>query len=310
MFRAIPLLVLLNWPALPADGPLREASAPAIVGMIMPGFYNGYLFSTEPRHVLTLFAPDGHELFSLPFEGHGNGNVGIESVAIDGNRTLAVGWDDPPNSGIDICDLSGTRVRSIDTGWYVPAHLAFGGDHSLWALGWQRDATRPDRHDDHDYPIIRKYSIDGKEIGAYLPKSTFAPGLQPGMTYHNAHRITVTADRVGVEAYSGNVGNQTEWVELDLNGKLIGKWRLDTRHHFPGVAFTGDDQAYVQYYNRELKSTQVFRLNRATSTWDLVNSPSLALYGADGDKLVFAQWSNAVMYLSWFQQPERTSVLK
>jgi hypothetical protein len=308
MFRTAPLLILLSLPvvlslpAWPADAPLREASAPAIVGNSMPGFYNGYLYSAKPRHVLALFAPDGNERFSLPFEGHGNGLVAVESIAIDSDNTLAVAWQDRPNAGIDIRDLSGKLVRSIDTGLYVPAHLSFGADHFLWALGWQRDANDPAVGDRQDYPIVRKYSIDGKEIRACLSKSLFPNGMEPGGSEWQRRAITVTADRVGIEAISGNVSNQREWVELDLNGSLKGRWKLDPQNQFPGVVFTSDDQAYVHRYNREANLIQIFRLNRTTSAWDLVPSPGMELYGADGDKLVFAEWPGA-MHLSWFPQP-------
>jgi hypothetical protein len=92
-------------------------------------------------------------------------------------------------------------------------------------------------------------------------------------------------------------------VELNLDGSVKGRWKLDPWDKFPGVAFTSDDQAYVHRYNREKKCMQVFRLNRATSAWDLVTTPNGELYGADGDKLVFAHWPDHVMQLSWFQQP-------
>ncbi len=303
MFRTIPLLALLSWPAWPANGPVREASAPAIVGRLMPGFYDGYLYSAEPRNVLTLFAPDGHQLFSLPIAGHGNGQVAVESAAVDTDGTLAVAWRDTPNAGIDIRDLSGTLLRSIDTGRYVPAHISFGPDHSLWALGHQRDATRPIYPDQQDYPIVRKYSSDGKEIGAYVPSSLFPAGLPPGDSEWQSRRITVTTDRVGIEVLSGKTSNQREWVELDLNGTVRGRWKLDPQNEFPGVVLTNDDQAYVHRYNRQAKEGQVFRLNRATSTWDLVSTPGEELYGSDGDKLVFARWPDNLMLLSWFPQP-------
>ncbi len=302
MFRIVPLLAFLSLPAWPANVPVQEASAPAIVGKAMPGFYNGYLFSAEPSHVLTLFAPDGHELFSLPIQGHGNGNIQIKSVAIDSDGTLAVSWVDRPDAGIDIRDLSGTLVRSFNTGRFAPAHLSFGQDHSLWALGWQYDEARFSE-EKQDYRTLRKYSIDGKETGGYLPRSLFAAGLPPGNEEWQARRITVTGDRVGVEVISGKVDNQREWVELDLNGSVLGRWKLDPSNKFPGVTFTSDDRAYVHRYNRDKKSNQTFRLNRTTSSWDLMSAPDEPLYGADGDKLVFSTYSGNTMLLSWFSQP-------
>jgi len=303
MFRTIPVLLLLSLRALPADGPIREASVPAFVTNHMPAFYNGYLYSCEPHNLLTLFAPDGNELFSLPFNGRGNGLVAVESIAIDSDNTLAVGWQDRPNAGIDIRDLSGKLVRTIDTGLYVPAHLSFGVDHFLWVLGWQRNADDPASRALRDYPMVRKYSIVGKEIRAALWKSQFPNVLAPGDSGWQNRGITVTADRVGIEAISGDVSNQKEWVELDLNGNLTGRWKLDPQNQFPGVVFTSDDQAYVHRYSRKGDSIEVFRLNRATATWDFVTSSPLELYGADGDKLVFAEWPGSVMYLSWIPQP-------
>jgi hypothetical protein len=301
MFRSIVLLAILSLPAWSASGPVLEASSQAIIGRTMPGFYNGFLYACVPDHIVTLFAPDGHEVLTLPIQGRGNGKVSVESVAIDSDGTLAVAWADSPSAGIDIRDSLGNLVRSIDTGKYLPMHLSFG-DHSLWAFGFQLDADRAWGVPAKDYQTVRKYSTDGKQIGAYLPRSLFPPGLQPAEERWQERRITVTNDRVGVVADSGNVGTQREWVELGLNGDLLGRWKLDPSTS-GGVAFTSDNHVYVHRFDRAAKSWRVFRLNREKSTWEAVSAPNLDLYGADGDKLVFAEWPNGVMHLSWYPQP-------
>jgi hypothetical protein len=56
------------------------------------------------------------------------------------------------------------------------------------------------------------------------------------------------------------------------------------------VVLTADNQAYVHRTDRETKSSGLFRLNRSPSAWERVDSPGRELYGADGDKPVFAQW--------------------
>ena len=145
--------------------------------------------------------------------------------------------------------------------------------------------------------------LDRKETGAYLPRSLFARGLEPGAEEWQERRITVTSDRVGIEAISENVSNQREWVELDLNGVLKGRWKLSADGEFPGVVLTADNQAYVRRTDRETRSSLVFRLNRSTSAWERVDVPGRELYGADGDKLVFAQWPDGIMHLSWYPQP-------
>ncbi len=90
--------------------------------------------------------------YSACLQGHGNGNIHIKSIAIDSDGTLAVSWVDRPDTGIDIRDLSGTLLRSFSTGRFAAAHLSFGQDHSLWALGWQYDEARygEDKHDYRD----------------------------------------------------------------------------------------------------------------------------------------------------------------
>lgn len=253
---------------------------------------------------MTLFAPDGRLLSTVRPAGRGNGNVRVLSVAVDTDGTLAIGWWDEPNMGIEYRDLSGNLIRSIDTGQYYPEHLAFGQDHSLWSFGWEQQAARPHAHA-QGYMTVRKYSADGQQAGAYLPRSLFPPGLEPSEAggAWQSRRITVTAQRVGVDAASGNTGNQREWVELDLNGNLIGRWRLDPQSEvFPGVALTSDGQAYVQRHAAR-GSGQVFRLDRESSTWQAVTAPAGQLYGADGDQLVFAESSHTQMHTLWYLQP-------
>jgi hypothetical protein len=121
-------------------------------------------------------------------------------------------------------------------------------------------------------------------------------------------RITVTKDRVGLEVVSGNIGNQREWVELDLNGSVTGRWKLDGVGH-QRVVLTSDNQVYRD--NGQGKSRQLFRLNRATSTWEPMSAPTDSiLYGSDGDNLVFAQWPDSVMHMSWFPQAQVSTASK
>ena len=200
--------------------------------------------------------------------------------------------------------MSGNIIRSIDTGRYVPAHLSFGVDHSLWAFGWQRDASDPAYPDRKDHLTLRKYSPDGKEIRGYLWRSMFPAGMEPGSYHWQERRITVTSDRVGIEALSGINSGQREWVELDLSGNVVGRWRLDRSYRFPGVVFTADNRAYVQRFDEASKSPQVLRLNHDKSQWELVKSPpNAALYVSDGDKLVFSDGSGGAMHMSWYSQP-------
>jgi hypothetical protein len=95
----------------------------------------------------------------------------------------------------------------------------------------------------------------------------------------------VTKDRVGILAVSGNPGNKTEWLELDLNGNVIERSRLDNvlRRIFVG-ALTADDHVYLGG-NEEL-----YTLDPSSRMWKpTLSTPKLRgrLMGADGVKLVY-----------------------
>src|SRR5215467_7895041 len=105
----------------------------------------------------------------------------------------------------------------------------------LWAFGSQRNATDPHDRETKDYLTLKKYSPDGEQLKAYLWRSMFPAGMEPGEYQWQERRITVTPDTVGIEAPSGMDSGKREWVELDLNGNIMGRWRLDSRNQFPGV---------------------------------------------------------------------------
>jgi hypothetical protein len=115
-------------------------------------------------------------------------------------------------------------------------------------------------------------------------------------------RITAAKDRIGVLAQSGVRGSLQEWIELDLQGNLIGRWRLDDSN-FARVALTTDGRVYVQKSNGP-STTRFFTLDRNTSTWKPVTPlTDYRFCGADGDQLVFASWKAGPMHLRWFNQP-------
>ena len=137
----------------------------------------------------------------------GNDTVSILNAAIDSDSTTALSRRDEAGSGIELRDAFGNLLQSINTGRYIPEHLAFGEDHTIWSLGLQTDATKLVYPDRQDYMILRHYSREGKDMGAYLPRSLFPAGLEPGSIGWQNRAITVTRDRVGVQVYSGNPGN-------------------------------------------------------------------------------------------------------
>ena len=284
----------------------REVSTEAAIGSgPMPGLYKGYLYFVDPYDHVRLFSPEGHFLTRFDVQDHGDERGYIGGIAVDSDgMMIAVTWATRYGpSGIEIRDAKGDLIRSIDTDLFMPGGVDFAADHSVWIIGWQRAAPHSQVHA-REFPMLRHYSLDGKEIHAFLPRSKFPQGLEPGTSQVQERRIFVTPDSIGLVAFSGSTGNQQEWVEVDLNGNIRGRWRLDEMS-FPAVSPTSDGNVYAK--RRDLKTgfdKIVVRLDRDTSKWQVV--PVAAdgeLYGADGDQLIFGSWNTGVMVLHWLKQP-------
>ena len=96
-----------------------------------------------------------------------------------------------------------------------------------------------------------------------------------------------------------------EWVEVDLNANLLGRWRLDQFNWDTSIAFTADGHLFVQNKDSKTEAHRLYTLNRASSTWQAVDgSPGGWLEGADGDALVFSDFVNpGPMHVRWYPHP-------
>jgi hypothetical protein len=176
----------------------------------------------------------------------------------------------------------------------------------LWSFGWQLDPERLG-YPAKEFLMLRHLSLAGNEMGAYLSRPLFPPGLQPGIAQAQEPRIFVRPDFIGLVAFSGNLGNQQEWVEVDLNGNIRGRWRLDGQQ-FPHVALTEDGHVYATGRDPKTRKDTIVRLDRATSTWQVVPMAGHgALHGADGDQLILGTWPTGGMVLHWVKQPSLIS---
>ena len=133
--------------------------------------------------------------------------------------------------------------------------------------------------------------------------------MPPGnQSWQRSNCITVGHDRVGLWVLSGDSGEKTEWVELNLDGNLIGRWRLDAFSWDLRVALTRDGHVFIQHVNADPQSHAVtwslLTLDRTSSTWQPVQSaPAGNLVSADGDALIFADRALGQMHLRWYSHP-------
>jgi hypothetical protein len=255
------------------------------------------------------YGPDGHFAYQKNIELPGGSQPVVNDVDFDADGNAAVGASalgGPSGflSGILLLDPTGRETSFIDTGSYIPAHIAIAPDHSIWALGWQRDVDKPRLIDRQDYGIVRHFSADGKQVGAYLPRSSFPAGLEPGTPGPEVH-IEVTQDRVGVLACSGPTSESTEWVELGLNGNVLDRSRINNvLQDVAFAAFTADDHVYLAGLN----VGEVYTFDHASHTWKSIPTQGAGhLMGADGNSLVYigVGKNSEPILLQWFNQPQR-----
>ena len=170
----------------------------------------------------------------------------------------------------------------------MPAHLCFDAKHALWTFGWERDKVRNSTADSQDYFLFRKYSVDGKQLGAYALRSLFPRlGLEPGSSSGGLWSLRISDDRIGAIAYSGRTSEIPEWIEVGLDGGLIGHWKLGP-YHDGGMAFASRNGlcrqiglgGRIDCFDRV---AQAWKTLASTSSNDENGRPLGILLGADGE---------------------------
>jgi hypothetical protein len=276
--------------------PVRTVTSQAqrLASQPLPGFQNGYLYFID-HAVVRAWSSEGLPVppFVVEFPEAG-GYVWAVGLAVDTDGTFAIGvaygGASYPFGGIAFYKKDGQSDGFVATGSYIPGHLCFADDHSLWTFGRQYGRA--------DYMMVHHFSGDRKDAGQFLARSLFPKGMEPGSEQWQTRNITVAQDRVGLFAFSGWNANLNEWVEVDLSGKLIRRVRLD--QEFTPMAFTAEGHLYRK---PDYKSAlQV--LSQTTSDWQDAGMTELeSLLGADGNSLVFSPAGTGPVTMRWFNQP-------
>ena len=279
----------------------------------IPVLDKGYLlFKYRHRADVSVWSPQGKHVYDATIKVPGSASVRIDSAAIDarGHVAVAVRWSSSTgekDGGFAMLDPSGKQIGFYSTGRYMPSHICFDQNSALWAWGWQRDKYRIDSEDTEDYATVRRFSADGKEIGAFIQRSLFTAKGAPGVAGGGIWTVRAAKDRIGAAIYHNYSDHPPEWLEWDYYGKLIGRWRIGDSHD-GGLAFTDSGELYA-FHNRVLK-----RFDRHNQRWqpvvspfgtqiDTADMPGFTL-GADRDHLVFSYRPYAGIRLRWFPAPQ------
>lgn len=312
------LLSLLTLSAAMAGSVSREvtyASAPVMGIGSVPYFERGYLIYRHQGSRIEIHGPDGQKLFGGTLEcPQGKVQCGVSAVAADGKGMIAVGIAHASSGAeanvIRLMTAQGRETRLIKVAWFVPTRLCFDARGDLWAMGWERDADDREIASGVDYATVRKFSAEGKELGRYLPRSLW-PGkvTSPASAAIGYWWMAAAKESVGALAYPNHADHAPEWVEWDLEGRLIARTPLpDIENH--GFAYTADGVLYARFQVGKSKY-ELRRMERGTGRWTAVKSnlpeeelgrPGF-LQGGDGEALVY-RVSTGAPVLRWVKPGE------
>ncbi len=197
------------------------------------------------------------------------------SVSVDAERYVAVAGG--PGKVLLFNPMG--KTNSIDIKGFEATNVCLGADHSVWVMVRPSFSRKLDEN--LDYPVLRHYSWDGELIGTALQKSTFpspSARFEPSETSVGGVGCRVFGKRVGVYL---NYGGHPEgwWVELDMEGKEIGRWST------PRVTPRGVGADEI-VYGRGWDGAAILKLDRDRGVW--VRLPMSArgdLVGVDANDL-------------------------
>ena len=249
---------------------------------ITPTFDNGYLAVYDRRGDLLVYGPDGSLAFS--YSPPENSYVSNAAVDVDGSAAVAVAGDQHMNGRISLLTPSGKQLRLIEMENYIPAGVCFAPDHSIWVIGGPFEPESSTSN----YEILRHYSVEGEELGRYLPRSSFPAGRQPLHVVIGHWMLRITEGRIGVFL---NHGEQAFWVETDMMGKKTGRWPVDPNYHVG--AFSGG-AVYAE------TASGLVKLDRQSGQWRIASNPGAAhLLGAyRGDLVFMPRGENSITFVT------------
>ena len=274
-------------------------------GQLIPRFERGYLLFAKRPCQLTVYHPSGRLLFTQTLQGPKGMACSAIQAAVDSDGTFAVGisYAVPEGyaGGIVLLGANGKQTAVIETKRFMPSHVAFGPDHSIWSIGWQRDAVQHEIGDREDYAIVRRFNREGRPTGAFLQRSLW-PGKGDPVYAHGGHwSLAVAKDRLGAFVRSNEVH---EWIEWNFDGQLISRTPLPEEPS--GRAYTVSGKLYATLRD----SQKLVVLDTQSQTWKPVPEPVerfKLLLGADGDELVFTTLNSSVgtAELVWFKPQQQ-----
>jgi hypothetical protein len=254
--------------------------APLNIG---PTYDHGYLITWERNldgslamNRFSLYRPDGSHAYTALVQIAGQKNLSLHNGAVDVDGTAAVVFRNP--GGFAVLDQAGKQVRTVVTPGFEPKQVCFAPDQTVWIAG---NAFGAGSESDG---IFRRYSIDGRELGRFVPKSTFNPPLSPiGTIAGHAMRASANGIVAILQGPAAGEPFRSEWIELDLAGNVVG--RPGKHRSFFPWALTPSGAIYAREDGGKL---MVF--DRSAGAWKPTPDGGYSgLAGAEDGMLVFRE---------------------
>jgi hypothetical protein len=255
-----------------------------------PMYESGYVldWNWPVLSTLSVYGPSAKFLYTVQ-NRETDRHYFASAIDADGRmaRAYHINLDRSEEGRIDVLDMSGQVLRTINTGSYQTTSLIYAPDHTLWTVGFVGCTL------DDEFNVVRHYASTGEKLGEAVPWSQIqgsfnsCTALQPLIGY----RVLFSAnDRFG---FIGNNGKTlAKWIEVGFDGKLLGQYDLSPYHgrYFNPRAMTSSGDVYAQIGENGDYHKGYAVLDRSSCTWRKVSGcPEGRLIGADGDNLVFAQ---------------------
>ena len=300
MKLSICMVFLSGAAAIAQTAPVKTVNSecPLIGNQPAPFFRGGYCFIND-RASLRAYAPNGVFAFASVPRLPGTDAAFVNDIAVDSGAGFVMAVSSRTAKGLVLLDQYGIQTNFIPIGGFSPVHVTVSEDHSVWVLGDFGSKS-------NDHMLVHKYDNSGRELGAYLPFSSFPAGtIDPIMSGRDT-TILAGGGIVVVTARSGpgsNTASLRELIRMDYSGNILTRTRLDNVHE-QRMVLTANG---VLYRCDNVATLPVFRFSSSgTQSWQPVAKPVMvsALFGSDEGDLVYRVSNNSEkVTLQWYPQP-------
>lgn len=185
-------------------------------------------------------------------------------------------------------NLAAKTVKIVMLEPFRAHDVTFGADGTLWIAGYYSEFGN--RLSTKDYVVVKHLGADGRLQDSKLMQSSLGCKWYSFSAAEGV--LFATKDRIGLI-----LQNCQQWVELNTDGEVVGRWRWKKSDEVDFVAnatLTPSDELYAH-----IQGSQDLRcwwwlghLNKKTGEWEEVNVDPLAaqlgLRGSEEDMLVLS----------------------